>query len=90
MNDTRPDPLAFANRVIRQFVDNHVDPDCTLLKGDYTVLRRVFRRLGGSWERLVQGDPRHVGLLSELTRAWGQRMKARRVTKPGEGEPIDA
>jgi len=87
--DRRPEPLAFANRAIRQFVDNSVGEKCALLKGDYLVIRRVFRRLGGHWEKVVSGDPRHVSLLSRLVKAWGKRMKGRRMTKPGEGEPID-
>lgn len=88
--DSRPEPLAFANKAIRTFVDNNVHEKCALLKEDYALIRRVFRKLGGNWEALSMGDPKHIGLLARLTKAWGAKMRDKRLTKPGEGEPIDA
>jgi hypothetical protein len=65
-------PLVFANRVIRQFVDNMFGAGKEISDRDYMVLRVVFRHTGGSWTQLIQGDVRQLTVLEKLIQTWGQ------------------
>jgi hypothetical protein len=76
--DDRP-PLEFANRVIRRFVTNLFGEDAIVPPQDYLVLRTVFRRLGGSWEKVAAGDTKQVSLVIQVVRAWGNVKKMKKV-----------
>ncbi len=71
MNDPPKSPLSFANKVIRQFVDNLLGSNVIVSPKDYTVLRVVFRRCGGKWEQLNHGDILHSQLLTKILSSWG-------------------
>ncbi len=80
MDDVRKIPLIFANRVIRQFVDNQMGDESVIIPDDYMAMRLVFRKCQGSWERVSQGDIVHVCLLAKVVTAWGKtRGKKREI-----------
>jgi hypothetical protein len=76
--DSAPTPLAFADRLIRMSVDNSAGADMIILPQDYMALRVTFRKMGGSWEKLGNGDIRHCRLLSEVVRAWSSLPERKR------------
>lgn len=75
MDEADSQPLIFANRVIRQYVDHLVGADTILLRQDYLVIRMVFRWCKGSWENLEHGDIIHNRLLSKILSKWGETAK---------------
>lgn len=73
-------PLEFANRVVRRFVDNFFGDDTMVLPQDFTLMRVVFRKLGGSWEKLSQGDIIQLHLMIQTVQSWGNmKGKSRKV-----------
>lgn len=72
MDDEKPPPIVFANRVVKQFAENLVQ-DADLKPHDYTVIRVTFRKLGGSWFELCHGNVPHILLLTQVVRTWGKR-----------------
>lgn len=77
--DDRP-PLVFANRVIRRFVDNLYSDKVMVLPKDFTVMRVVFRKMGGSWEKVSQGDIEQCKLIVQVVRTWGNTQeKSRKI-----------
>lgn len=64
-------PLVFANRVIKQFVD-HLVGGKELSNKDYQVIRLIFRKGGGSWSELVNGNIQHLLLLEKVVTVWGK------------------
>ncbi len=68
--DDKP-PLVFANKVIRRFVDNLFGGQTMILPKDYMVMRVVFRKLGGSWKRIILGDIEANKLVVRIIQAWG-------------------
>lgn len=81
MDDIPKSPLSFANKAIRQFVNNLLGSDVIIAPKDYTVLRVVFRKCGGSWERLNHGDIVHTQLLTKILTSWG--------SMPGRQREVD-
>jgi len=71
--DSEPSqPLVFADRLIRQFIDHSSGPDTHLTKDDFLSIRLAFNQSGGDWEQVVQGSPVQTMLLSTLVSAWSQ------------------
>lgn len=62
-------PTIFANEVIQR-VAKQVDPAVTLREEDYDLIRDTFRKAGGSWVSLVQGDLVTVQLLKNTVKVW--------------------
>ena len=73
--DAPKSPLLLANRMFRELVDHAFGGETILSPSDYCVLRVVFRRCGGSWEKACQGDITTLRLLSEIVTAWGKLPK---------------
>lgn len=71
--ETRPPPIVFANKVIRQFVDNLYGKDKSLKFNDFMVIRVTFRKLGGDWFALCLGDILQLMLLVQVIRTWASR-----------------
>jgi hypothetical protein len=71
-DDPLPPPLVFANHVIRQFISHMLAPDMTVHPWDYIAMRVVFRKLGGQWSMIEQGDIHHLELLKDVVLAWGK------------------
>jgi hypothetical protein len=65
-------PKVFANRVIDQVIHHMVGDTIRITPHDFIVVRVVFRRLGGRWEKLVSGDLVHIELLKEIITGWGK------------------
>ena len=79
MDVDRP-PLEFANRVLRRFVNNLYGASVYVLPEDYTMMRVVFRNLGGSWEQVSQGDIEQCKTVVRIVQSWGAlREKSRKV-----------
>lgn len=71
--DCTPEPpLLFANRIIRQLADHMLGEDMVTDDTDFNVMRSVFRQCGGSWERVLNGDPVHNELIKTVVTMWGQ------------------
>ena len=66
-------PVVFANHVFSEFVEHLLGDDVEIQPKDYTTLRVVFRKLGGSWEGIVAGDPEQTKILIGVVKAWGKR-----------------
>lgn len=75
MDGPKKTPVLFANKVIRQLVDQFVDGDVAVLPDDYTKLRVAFRKLGGSWEAVVLGDIEETRRLLTIVKKWGKARK---------------
>jgi hypothetical protein len=74
-------PIVFANNVIRNTVDHTVDESIIVSPQDYTMLRVAFRKLGGSWEQLADGDIRQIRLLSKIVKKWGKMPGRKRESE---------
>lgn len=74
-DESKPPPLAFANQVIQMFADHLLGGDVKLNLRAYRLIRVVFRRVGGSWFELCQGNPQHTELLIESVKALGAARK---------------
>ncbi len=70
--DKKDRPLAFSERIIRQFIDHSFGVEKSRSKQDIQVMRVVFRKEGGSWEKLMRGDQAQLKLLSSIVVAWGK------------------
>lgn len=75
MNDAPELPLIFAQQVIRQFADHLLGPDIDVNDASFAAIQQVFRRCGGSWELLINGDLVHVLLIEAIVTAWGGMQK---------------
>jgi len=71
--DCTPEPpLLFGNRIIKQLVDHMLGDELVVEDRDFNVMRLVFRQQGGSWERLLNGDPVQNELLKTVVTTWGK------------------
>jgi len=68
--DSPAPPLTFANRMIRMFVDHGLGEQTLVSDNDFMVIRTAFSQAKGDWERIHQGDPVQLMLLSTLVNAW--------------------
>lgn len=68
----KKEPLLFANRAIHQYAKHLMDDDEMLNAEDCTTIRVGFRNLGGSWEAVAAGDPKALGTLSQVVKAWAK------------------
>jgi hypothetical protein len=75
MSDNVIQPKIFANKIIFQLIQHMVSDDMTVEPRDYMALRRVFKRCGGSWEKLAEGDQIQIELLKTVVTGWGQLPK---------------
>jgi hypothetical protein len=66
------EPKVFANKVIAQMVKHMVSEDMLVQPRDYQAVRSVFRKCGGTWENVVNGDQVHIALLQRVVTEWGQ------------------
>jgi hypothetical protein len=82
--DYKKPPLVFANHVIRQTADHVVDEKVSLREQDYTSLRVVFRKMGGSWAALADGDIDSTRLLSRIVKKWGKSRKKKNESDAGD------
>lgn len=69
--DDDSQPKVLANRIILQFVQHSVSPDAVVTPQDYIALRVVFRKCGGSWEKVMNGEQVDTELLKTIIMAWG-------------------
>lgn len=83
MDDNSRPPLEFANRVIRQFVDNLFGDSIAVIPEDYTTMRVVFRKLGGSWELVSRGDAKHIQRIVQVVQSWGSSQQKNRKVEEG-------
>lgn len=74
MDDAPFVPLVFANRVIRQFAD-HLLGGVTIKPKDYTLMRLIFRELGGQWDGFIHGDIEQITMLEKVITRWGKAKK---------------
>ena len=65
-------PIILANKVIKQMVEHLFSDVPAPSYDDYMAMRTVFRRLGGSWMAISQGDTRQLDVLQRVVIAWGQ------------------
>lgn len=72
LDNEEPQPLVFANRVIRQLVDHMVGPQFVTDETDFQIIRGVFRSAGGSWEKFLNGDLQSNELLKNSVIAWSK------------------
>lgn len=75
-----PKPKQFANQIIQQMVQHSVAGDTQMAARDYTSIRVVFRRLGGSWAKFADGDFHQMELLRGVIAEW--------VKSRGEVQPV--
>lgn len=75
MDESKPPPIVFANQVVQMFANHLLGDKAKLNRQAYGLIRVVFRRLGGSWFELCQGNPQHTQLLLESVKAWGARKQ---------------
>lgn len=73
MDDYKKPPLEFADQVIDLYADNLTDQE-SLRSEDYSVIRLAFRKAKGSWFELCQGNPKHVGLMADVVKTWGEQQ----------------
>jgi len=71
----------FSNRVIRQFADHLLGADLIINPEDFMLLRLVFRKGGGSWEKLFRGDIQQLTFLERIISKWGQSPDRKREPK---------
>lgn len=71
MDPPKKPPIVFANRVIRMLVDHLVDETVIIQPKDYIMMRVVFRKLKGSWQRLQAGDIMMARLMAQIAVSWG-------------------
>lgn len=81
--DADKPPLEFANRVLRRFVDNLFGGKVEVIPQDYTVMRVVFRNLGGSWEQILHGNIEHCKLVVRVVQSWGTLQEKNRKVEEG-------
>jgi len=72
-SDSPSPPKVFSHRVIKQMVE-HMFGDTlgTLSLADYKVIRVVFTKCKGSWEKLCSGDMVQLELLAKIITGWGK------------------
>lgn len=76
--DQEQKPSVLANKVVLQLIHHSVSEELAPTWEDYASIRVVFRRCGGSWAALMNGDHRQLELLRQIVAAWGQ-MPIRKV-----------
>ena len=59
-------PVRADHRFIDQLVSSTLGGKVERIPSEYDFLARVFRRAGGSWERLFRGSPEDVALLKKV------------------------
>jgi hypothetical protein len=65
-------PTVFANKILSQMIDHSFGPDLAREPSDLQVIRSLFRKQGGSWEKLMRGDDSQHSLLGSIVVAWGK------------------
>jgi hypothetical protein len=62
--------------VLSQVIRHAFGEDIVIEPCDFLTLRVVFRRCGGEWGKIVEGDLVHLELLKQIVGVWG-RMPGR-------------
>lgn len=65
-------PLVFANQVIRMLIDHLYGQELLSEDKDFALIRLAFRKAGGNWESLWQGDTKQNELLKRMVNAWAK------------------
>jgi len=65
------EPKQLANKIVRQIVDHIFTDDYMTDVNDYMAIRLAFQKLGGSWEKIVNGDQAMADILLKVVMAWG-------------------
>lgn len=60
------DPARADHRFIRYQIKNFMKDSVQHLPKEYAHVNRVFKRAGGSWERLFKGSARDIVLLRRI------------------------
>jgi hypothetical protein len=81
MDSPEKPPILFANNVIRHTVDHSVSEQTLVFQQDYTALRVVFRKMGGSWEQIAAGSIDHARLLARIVKKWGKMPGRKRKSE---------
>jgi hypothetical protein len=81
MDSPEKPPILFANNVIRNTVDHTVSEQTLVFPQDYTALRVVFRKMGGSWEQIASGSIDHLRLLARIVKKWGKMPGRKRKSE---------
>lgn len=68
-------PIVLANRIIKQFSDHLLAGAANPEDRDYQVMRVVFRRLGGNWQAVYNGDIQQIKMLEKVVTGWGASKK---------------
>ena len=76
-------PSQLANRIIRQFVDHLFGEDMLTFKDDFLAIRVVYRKMGGNWIPLIDGNKEAIGLLENIVTGWGQMPGRKRKSEEG-------
>jgi hypothetical protein len=79
MDETKP-PIVFANKIILQMIQHMMADDMVVEPRDYTAIRLVYRKCGGSWSEFSEGDADQFELLRSVIQAWG-RLPGRQRAK---------
>ena len=69
------DSEPFANRIIKQFIDHLLGGEPEPKDWDLSLIRVVFRSLGGSWQAIYGGDIDQTTLLEKVVTNWGAYKK---------------
>ncbi len=83
MDDREIPPRQFANRVLKQVIQHMLSEDLVIALDDYMAMRVAFRKCGGSWFEVSQGNIVHLELLKKVVTAWGN-MPGRKTTQDEE------
>ncbi len=81
MDDPATPPLVFANRVIRLFADHLLGADILVEPRDYQIMRLIYRKLGGKWVDLMEGNIVQMVLLEKIVTRWGKQPNRKRQTE---------
>lgn len=72
MTDKPKPPKVFANQVIRQIIEHMFADDFKIKADDYMMIRVVFRKMGGSWEKIGLGSLKDFLLLQNVIQGWSK------------------
>jgi hypothetical protein len=68
--DNYEDTIAY--RVVSQIIDHMYGDLLQLDDSGFLIIIRAFWTYGGSWERLIMGNPADVNLLKDLVDSYGE------------------
>ena len=75
---TPKSPLRAHHRIIRKILDSVSSKKVEHRKDEYALINRVFKKAGGSWEKVFLGDTRQINLLKKIIKL---AVKNKYITK---------